>query len=177
MGLIKTSFYEAKEKYRTIFDTCFDSVEKIFFAQGLPLKITKIDEQAISYWEKSGNAFEMDWKALFQMQLNARAKSITIAIWDGNILVGLALGKVSKARNLVSFSYIESNDSYCGRLSGKITTVVTLVGMEVGRHVNASHIALHDPVNTKVENYYAELGYRKCFLYGIRKSMFLDIIN
>lgn len=175
MGITKMNFHEAKEKYRIIFEDCFSCAENAFPAKGLSLKITRIDSQAINYYEEHRGGFSMDWKALFQRQLNARAKSITIAIWDGETLVGLALGKVSKARNLVSFSYIESNSNYCGGLSGQVITIVTLVGIEVGKHVNASYIALHDPVNTRVENYYTELGYKKCFLYGIRRSMFFKI--
>lgn len=171
------SFYEAKTKYRAIFEYCFQETENVFSEKGLSFYLTAIDQKALDAWRQQWGRSEgsWNWEALCQSQLNTLAKRLTIAIWDGNILVGLAFGKVSKAKRLVSFSYIQGDRSYTGPLKGRVASIVSFAAILIGKHVGASHVAFLDPVNSKVENHYANIGYRKYFLYGIRKSMFLDI--
>lgn len=173
------SFHEAKTKYRAIFDDCFKETEYIFHGKGLKLCLTAIDHKALYAWKQQWGqpGRSWDWEALCQSQLHTLAKRLTIAIWDGDILVGLAFGKVSKAKRLISFSYVQGDSSYTGPLKGHVASIVTLAGILIGERVGASHVAFLDPVNSKVENHYANIGYRKGFLYGIKKAMFLDIKN
>lgn len=171
------SFFEAKTKYRAIFENCFRKTEHVFSERGLDFCLTAINQEALEAWRQQWSHSESswNWEALCQSQLNTLAKRLTIAIWDDDILVGLAFGKVSKAKRLVSFSYIQGDRSYTGPLKGYIATIVSYAAILIGESIGASHVAFLDPVNSYVENHYANLGYRKDFLYGIRKSMFLEI--
>lgn len=178
MGITRISpgerYHRARARYKHLIEASFREVEFLFSSSGIQFSLTEIDADSLKAWEKQWPK-SWKWDYLCKTQLTAIAKRFTIAIWDGDTLVGLCFGKVSRGRRSVSIAYLESNSNYVGTLNRMVAAIATATAKSLGKKVGASYVTMLDPVNEQVEQHYKNIGYSKLRAFGDRKSMHIKI--
>jgi len=146
--------------------------------EGNKVYVVPFDFEYIATWESQWpslgdgiNDSVFDFKKLL-LRRKKRAKWFVFSVWDDDKIFCIFAGKVSPRSNLVSINFLEANKAYEGKLKSKASFAASLIINEVAISVGAKNIALIKPVNDKVEKHYCSLGYKKGFLYGIKKAVF-----
>lgn len=128
------------------------------------IQVTGITGAALRRWRETWVAThdadpretgDWDWEALRQEFADARR--FDVALWDGETLCGLILGKVSNGRNHVSIYYIES---YKGdhSLRGRMLEIADIAGTAFAIEIRARRVRIVNPATGLVKDY-IELGY------------------
>jgi hypothetical protein len=165
------SFRRAQEQYARIRRTAYALVRDTELASGsvrVPLRLTDSDHRALAIWRSTwadphpsgwGN---WNWEALLRSAWK-HPSSFHLAIWSGETLCGLAVGRVSDkdqagVRNAVSLHFIESAHDRHHPLRGRIASLAIAAAQGYGEALQARWLRLVDPLPGLVERY-ARLGF------------------
>lgn len=178
---------EIREKYLDIYKEAFDEViaylEKAGAIKTGSLKLSTIDHMAIQAWktEWKGRSLrhghgEWDWQKLVSKRAKT-CKRFDIAVWGEGILCGLSVGKISRGKKTIRMDYLQACP-VSHPLEKRIAMIVVAVALSVGKKVGAQHVAIFNPVNDKVINHYASLGFARKTIYGrfLKNVMYKDIL-
>jgi len=144
---------------------------------GPSLRLTDIDAETLLAWKRTWRgtrapgAGGWDWETLWK-RFRRRPTALQLAIWDGDELCGLALGRVSRRRALgvrhtVSVHYMEASPEPEHPLAGLIAALVIAAAERYGEALGASRLRLMDPL-PGLMGYYRKLGFTIALLPGRR---------
>ncbi|MEZ2637706.1 hypothetical protein ACBP95_18670 [Morganella morganii] len=175
-----------RKKYTDIYIDSFNEVIDLYESEGVipkgMLKLTSINDHVLDEWFKSwygrSNRFKhgnWHWDRMIAKR-RKKCKRFDLAIWSGEVLCGLTLGGVSRGNKTVRIDYIEANPNK-HPLDKKIAGIAIAVAISVGQKINASHVAIFNPVNDKVESLYRKFGFQRMSLYGrfLKNVMYLEV--
>lgn len=152
-------FWLAKQHYARARQQAFNSVVRDAIGSGairVPLRLTDTDEATVAAWRTSwrgghpsgfGN---WDWERILRRAWR-RPSAFHVAVWGGDHLCGLAVGRLSKRRPLgvrhtLSLHYIESAHNERHPLRHCIAPLVIAAADSYGRLVGASRLRLIEPL-------------------------------
>ena len=132
------------------------------------LSLTDIDEQALSAWRETWHGDHgsgegnWDWERLTRF-CQRRPSAFHVAIWSGERLCGLAVGRMSArrregVRHTISVHYIEGAPGPRHPLAGRIVLLAITAAEHYGSFLGAWRLRLADPLPGLVA-YYQELGF------------------
>lgn len=133
------------------------------------IQLTDIDARALDVWARTwAGAHPLgyggwDWAALVA-RVCSRPSAFQVAVWSGDNLCGLAVGRISKRRasgrrHTVSLHYLEASPNRDHPLRGRIAPLVITAAEAYGRELGAWRIRLVDPL-PGVFRLYERLGFR-----------------
>ena len=103
---------------------------------------------------------EIGWTwagALQQYRQNHRAR-IELAIWNGDELCGLMLGKASDGRLVVKVNYLQGSTLPGHPLKGWVAVISTRCAEVFANSIGAGWVAIQEPLDALID-YYSSLGY------------------
>jgi hypothetical protein len=164
-----SSYRLALIRYTQLRHLAFDHVFEEALRAGVPpsLRLTDIDQTALAAWEQTwkghhrAGAGGWDWieqSAAFRR----RPTAFHVAVWSGEMLCGLAVGRLSKKRrdgrrHTVSLHIMEGAP-HSHPLKGMIAPVVFAVAQAYGRLFGATRLRLVSPL-PGVLRLYRQLGF------------------
>ena len=149
----------AHQYYARLRRRAYDLVEREAFETGLvhvPLRIAETDEHTVAVWRTSwrgghptghGN---WEWDRILAKAWR-RPSAFHVALWSGEHLCGLAVGRLSKrrlvgVRHTISVHFIESSHDARHPLRGNVAALSISASEVYGRLTGASRIRLIDPL-------------------------------
>lgn len=152
-------FWLAKQHYARIRRSAYDLVEREVWETGfvrVPLRITDTDAHTVAVWRETWSGAHPTGQGSWRWdRLLARAwrrpAAFHVAIWSGEHLCGLGVGRTSKrrldgVRHTISVHFIESAHSIDHPLRHKVAPLVIAAAAAYGRRLGASRIRLIDPL-------------------------------
>lgn len=153
------SFRKAQQYYAQLRQAAYAEVRGDALATGyvrVPLRLADCTARALAIWRETwtephpsgwGN---WDWEALMRRAWKHPAW-LNLAIWSGNLLCGLAVGRVSNrtrtgVRSTISIDFIESAHDLAHPLRGLIAPLVIDVASTYGRATGAEFLRLTEPL-------------------------------
>jgi hypothetical protein len=165
------AFRRAQEHYARLRRTAYAIACGEALASSLvtvPLRLAECDRQALVVWRATWTGqHPSGWGSWNWEQLVSSARKRTsafhLAIWSGDVLCGLAVGRVSDRdrqgrRNAVSIHFIESAHDRHHPLRGKIASLATGAGEAYGRLLGVPHLRLVQPLPGVLQRY-LDLGF------------------
>jgi hypothetical protein len=128
--------------------------------------ITDIDAKALTCWERqwrpnmpSGKSWS-DWNwPEDSLRWEKHIDRLSIAVWSGEQLCGLALGKPSQARNNLSIYLLQGSPVESHALKGKVLPIVIDVASAYGTALGCRELRLVKPLSGMVGKY-QDLGFQ-----------------
>lgn len=128
------------------------------------VRLTPINQAALSYYKKWPAIDRVppnggwDWESWSTYYKEKYPKRFDIAIWFGNTLCGLALGKMSEKNIHVKLEVLEGSTNSTHPLKGRVA-YISLTALEMfGYALNAKEARIIDPVHAAITSY-TNLGY------------------
>jgi hypothetical protein len=154
-----STFRDAQERYARIRRRAYDVVEKRIESlspASIPVRLSDIDGHALEvrrrtwvypHWSGSGG---WDWDEIAGSVLR-RPSAFPVAVWGGDRLLALAVGRTSKRRTsgkrcTLSLHYIEGHPDRTHPLRHRILPIVFDTADEYGRAIGATRVRLVDPL-------------------------------
>lgn len=164
-------FWLAKQYYARTRKRAFDSVVRDAVGSGairVPLRLAETDAATVTAWRarwRSGHPSgfgNWDWERILQRAWR-RPSAFHMAVWSGDDLCGLAVGRLSKRRPLgvrhtLSLHFMESAHDERHPLRHFIAKLVIAAADAYGRLAGASRLRLIEPL-PGVVRYYEDLGF------------------
>jgi hypothetical protein len=115
------------------------------------VRLSEIDAPCLEIWRRSWRHKEFDWEenaAHFQREVDR----FEVAIWSGQELCGLAIGRVSRGPDNVTIHFLErrSGDT---PLTGRIALLATETADHYAKILNKQRVKLKDPLPGAVVTY------------------------
>ena len=171
-----SEFRAAQEHYAHIRHSAYRIVEKRIAAQSsIPVHLADIDRQALAvrrhtwtypHWSGAGG---WNWDKLAHSVLR-RPSGFPIAVWSGDRLLALAVGRASRRRasrmrHTLSIHYVEAHPDPLHPLRGRVLRIVFNAAEEYGRLLGAKRLRLLDPLPELVPHY-RSMGFGIAGQYG-----------
>jgi hypothetical protein len=130
---------------------------------GLPdLRLERIDRTALDFWRQhwkpnhtgQGDYGEWDWTQA-DATIN-REKRFEVAIWSGDLLCGLALGKKPARGQYARVDFMEGWPGRRHPLKGRILPLTAAVATAYGLQVDAKRILFIEPYEALIPRYRQE---------------------
>jgi hypothetical protein len=163
-------FWLAKQYYARLRRAAYDAVVREAVAAGrirVPLRLADTDDKALAAWHtwsgRHPSGFgNWNWERLLQRAWR-RPSAFHVAVWSGEQLCGLGVGRLSKrrlsgVRHTLSVHFIESAHARDHPLRHQIATLVIAAAETYGSLAGVPRIRLIDPLSG-VMPLYAGLGY------------------
>jgi hypothetical protein len=164
-------FWLAKQHYARLRRQAFASVIRDAVHSGAiraPLQLAHTDEDTIAAWRATWRGSHpsgfgnWDWERILRRAWR-RPSAFHVAVWSGDRLCGLGVGRLSKRRPLgvrhtLSLHFIESAHDDLHPLRGSIAALVIAAADAYGRLAGASRLRLIEPLSG-VLRYYEDLGF------------------
>jgi hypothetical protein len=149
----------AQQYYARLRRNAYDQVEREVWEAGfvrVPLRITDTDAHTVAAWRAQwGGAHptgdgNWEWDRILARAWR-RPAAFHVAIWSGEHLCGLAVGRASKrrltgVRHTISVHFIESAHSIDHPLRHRIAPLVIAAAVGYGRQLGAWRIRLINPL-------------------------------
>jgi hypothetical protein len=162
----------AQQHYARLRQRAYDLVEREVVDAGfvhVPLRLTSTDEHTVVAWRAGwqgphptgyGN---WEWDRILPRAWR-RPSAFHVAVWSGDQLCGLGVGRLSKrrfigVRHTISVHFVESAHDDRHPLRGKVAALVIAAAEAYGREAGASRIRLIEPLPGVVD-LYADYGFR-----------------
>lgn len=115
-----------------------------------------------------------DWKKLWR-KFSDKACRVDLAVWDNDVLYGLAIGRVSRRRIMATIHYLQRSPiaSQSGISLGRVATAY-LVAM--AQELGCKEVAIDQPLK-ELLGYYKSLGFIKEVTKGTRVIRLIYPIN
>ncbi|HET6764384.1 MAG TPA: hypothetical protein VFH27_11950 [Longimicrobiaceae bacterium] len=160
-------YEDAREFYRHTRRGAFACVRDSLVGRGIlgtSLSLSGIDPRAVDAWERTwrGTAHwslkgGFHWAALHRRYCR-KPRNFHCAVWYGEELCGLAVGKLSEAHEVLCLHYMEGNPDPDHPLRGNVADIVFACAHLYAVAVDSKCILLKDP-DPALEGYYAGLGF------------------
>jgi hypothetical protein len=154
-----STFREAQERYARIRRHAYDLVEKRIERRSptsVPVRLSDIDGHTLEvrrrtwvypHWSGAGG---WDWDEIVPSVLR-RTSAFPVAVWSGDRLLALAVGRASKRRasgrrRTLSLHYIGGHPDRTHPLRNRILAIVFGAADEYGRAIGASRLRLVNPL-------------------------------
>lgn len=159
-----SEFHEALQRYARLRRLAYDLTERLADPGGAAgIRLTDIDPHAQEVWRSTWARPHplgyggWDWEALVA-RVCSRPSAFQVAIWSGEELCGLAVGRLSRRRpsgrrHTVSVHYLEGNPHREHPLRGKIAALAIAAAGAYGSLVGAWRIRLVDPLPGVLRTY------------------------
>jgi hypothetical protein len=165
------AFRWAQEHYARIRRTAYAAARDEALASGrvtVPLRLAECDRHALSVWRATwvgphpSGWGSWDWEQLAS-SARKRTSAFHLAIWSGDLLCGLAVGRVSDRdqqghRNAISIHFIESAHDRHHPLRGQVASLAITAAEAYGRLLGVPLLRLAHPL-PGVLNRYLDLGF------------------
>ncbi|HEV3051196.1 MAG TPA: hypothetical protein VGX50_12860, partial [Longimicrobium sp.] len=151
-------FWLAKQHYAGLRRTAFDDVEREAVARliRVPLRLADTDEETLAVWRATwrdahpsgfGN---WNWERILRRAWR-RPSAFHVAVWSGEQLCGLGVGRLSKrrlmgVRHTISLHFMESAHDARHPLRRRVAALVISAAEAYGRLVGASRMRLMEPL-------------------------------
>jgi hypothetical protein len=120
------SRYSAEAHYRGVRRSVFQEVQGELSAAGIGIELRPIDAAALAAFETwQDRLVDWPWPQMIADWRRSWPERFELAIWSGDILCGLALGRPSPGPSHMSLHYMEGNPDETHPLIWKVTAVVT----------------------------------------------------
>jgi len=147
-------FLEAHSRYQgyrdAAFDQTWDELHKVV-PTGCDLRVMPIDESALSFWHAIRHfkavhaAGGFPWDEIFR-QVRSTPRRFDVAIWDGDILCGMAVGMASKGNHFVTVKWIERFETRPDNLAGMIAEIALTAAEHYARVLGKQHVRIKNPL-------------------------------
>lgn len=174
------SFQQAKARHREFRLVAYETARRdalTAYALGPELRLEDVDAHALEVWRTRWarrrhaiGAGGWDWSSLVERQPR-RAAILPLAIWYGDDLCGLALGRASRrrasgVRHTITITHAERRPEPPEvLLHGLIVPISVSVGRNYGAALGAKRLRLRNP-DPKLLRYYQLLGFRVAWRGG-----------
>lgn len=165
-----SDFHEALQRYARLRRLAYDSVEAIANRSRAtaPVRLRDVDADALVAWYDTWRGSNplgyggWDWPGLVAPVLR-RPAGFPVALWSGNCLCGLAVGRASArrrsgTRHTLSVYFLEGNPDPLHPLRGKVAPLALAAAEAYAALIGARRIRLIDPL-PGVIRIYRRLGY------------------
>lgn len=166
-----SQFHRAKERHARIRQSAFEIVRREALRSGLvtvPLRLSQCDEHTLAVWRATWNGPHpsgfgtWEWEPILRRAWR-RPTAFHLAIWSGDLLCGLAVGRLSRKRpsglrHTISLHLVESAPSRSHPLRGVIAVLAFGAAEQYGRAHGASRLRLVAPLPGLL-SWYAGLGF------------------
>jgi hypothetical protein len=165
------SFQRAKQQYARLRRSAYALAREDALASGFAdarLRLIGCDQAVLSVWRATWVAphpsgwGNWNWEPLLRSAWK-QPSAFHLAIWSGDVLCGLAVGRVSDrdqsgVRNSLSVHFMESAHDPDHPLRGKITDLTVSAARFYGQMLQARWLRLVQPLPGLLERY-AQLGF------------------
>jgi hypothetical protein len=172
------SFWLAKQQYARLRRQAYTRVQYEAVQTGFvraPLHIDDTDERAITAWRATWigphptNQGSWNWERLLRRAWR-RPSAFHVAVWSGEHLCGLGVGRASKrraigVRHTLSVHFIESAHDDKHPLRSAVATLVIAAAESYGRLLGATRIRLIEPLPGVIP-LYERLGFTVAWKAG-----------
>lgn len=158
-------------KYREIWRSVFDMVtyETLIEAEEQNLDFSRlslrsIDQAALaaqSQWpppDDPDREIGWSWDAVCRQYRQNHMARIELAIWNGDELCGLMLGKASEGRLVVKVNYLQGSTLPTHALKGWVADIATRCAELFAKAIGSDWVAIQEPEEGLIE-YYESLGF------------------
>jgi hypothetical protein len=145
--------WEANERYEGLRDAAREFVFEIFTSEiligelaslAVDLRFTDINDKAIGAWLRTRQAWEFDWFKVAHHFWTNDPDRFEIAIWKGEELCGMAIGRPSNGPDNVTLHFIERRGDHAA-LKGWIAQMVTDGAEAYAKLLGKQRVKLKDP--------------------------------
>jgi hypothetical protein len=173
-----SEYQKALQRYTRLRRLAYEAVERLGDSRGATgIRLTDIDSHALDAWRSTWiHAHPLgyggwDWDGLVA-RVCTRPSAFQVAIWSGEELCGLAVGRVSRRRpsgrrHTVSVHYLEGSPDRGHPLRGRVAEVAIAAADAYGVILGARRVRLIDPL-PGVFRTYERLGFSIARESGIR---------
>lgn len=166
---IKTEKKLAEEKYKALRSLAMSAVEDEInqLLTHVTVRLTHITSEALdlavawrkAYYDKREN-HEPGWNWTAELnRFRSRPRRIELAIWGNDVLCGLALGRISDKKIVVTIHLIESNPTN-NPLKAKIVPIAAQFIEVLGNTLGVREISIERPVNSLID-FYVNQGFKE----------------
>lgn len=160
------AFQDAHSRYQGYRDAAFDLTwNQLHQAvpKGCDLRVMPIDPAALSFWQairhfgavhESGG---FPWDEIFR-QVRSTPRRFDVAIWDGDILCGMAVGMASRGKHNVTVRWVERFKTHDDKLAGYVALIALTAADHYARVLEKQVLRIKDPL-PGTEGLYQALGF------------------
>jgi hypothetical protein len=165
-----TEYMGALQRYSRLRCLAYETVERwvLLGRAGAPVALTEIDSVAIEAWYSTWQRRNplgyggWDWPALVA-PVRRRPAAFHLAIWSGEWLCGLAVGRASKrrrsgVRHTLSVHFLEGNSDPRQPLRGRVAPLALAGAEAYAAILGTRRLRLMDPL-PGVHRIYTRLGF------------------
>jgi hypothetical protein len=161
-------YHQALQRYARLRRLAFDLAERLATPAAVSIRLTDIDPHALDVWRATWDGAHplgyggWEWPGLVE-RISRRPSAFQVAIWSGEQLCGLAVGRMSKRRpsgrrHTVSVHFLEGNPHREHPLRGRVADIAIGAAEAYARVLGARRVRLIDPL-PGVFHIYLRLGY------------------
>jgi hypothetical protein len=144
----------AEGKYRELLRVAFEEAEGELAAVGLRVELRRIDAAALAQvpqWE--GRRVSWNWPEMMARWRRNHTNRFEVAVWQGDFLCGVALGRPSSTAAHASLHYIETNPDPANPLRRRMMIVVLAALRRYATVLGKTELRLVDPLPALVPFY------------------------
>lgn len=164
-----SEYHQALQRYARLRRLAYDLAERLATPGDGSIRLTDIDPHALDVWRATWNRAHplgyggWDWPGLVE-RISRRPSAFQVAIWSGEQLCGLAVGRVSKRRpsgrrHTLSLHFLEGNPHRAHPLSGRVAEIAIAAAEAYAQGLGAWRVRLIDDPLPGVFRTYQRLGF------------------
>jgi hypothetical protein len=160
-------YYDALRYYARARRQAFDLVRHLLLERGIvdeSFSISRIDPRAVQAWERTWRGTPhwstkggFHW-ALLAHQFCRKPRNFSAALWVGDELCGLAVGRLSPSHDVLTLHFMEGSPRPEHPLRANVARFIFACAEYYGAAVGARTLLLKNP-DAALEGYYGRLGY------------------
>jgi hypothetical protein len=171
------SYSEAREYYRYSRNRAFGRVRDALVSRGVvgaALSIRGFDHFALEAWERDWRGSGhwslkggFSWTVL-QRRYCKKPRNFHCALWYGEALCGLAVGRLSEGHERLSLHFMEGSPDRDHPLRGNVAVIVFACAELYARAVGAGLLILKNP-DPDLDTFYNALGFDLAYVDGANR--------
>lgn len=177
---------QVREKYRRLRETVHIEVASVTQeALQLPLgslRLTDINQEALSQQERwpipvdVGRQIGWNWRMEHSRYSQNHPDRIEVAIWHGDDLCGLMLGKVSEGKLVVKMNFIQGSTHDDHPLRGAVVAISSRCAEYYASAMGIRYVGIQDPFDELID-FYRQLGFIEPDIFDPRNNALIKVIE
>ena len=144
----------AEARYRALRDVAFPAAEAALAAAGVRAELRPIDAAALAAAGKwTGRRVAWPWHLMMPDWRRNYPERFEVAIWQGDVLCALALGRPARSAPHLSLHYIERNPDQANPLRSEVTGAVVAALRAYAVVLGKTELRLVDPLPALIPRY------------------------